>query len=65
MERIDGDAIRVPPYEEKLHPVMAYMSETKNTDGAFSDDEIKSVRRVYYAMIAEVDAMVGAVMDCV
>ena len=65
LDRIDEDAIRVPPYEAALHPVMEYMSETKNTDGTFSDDEIKSIRRVYFAMIAELDAMVGALMDCV
>ena len=63
--KIDSDAIRVPPYEERLHPVMEHMGDTKNTDGVFTDDDIRSVRRVYYAMIAETDAMVGELMQCV
>ena len=63
LDKIAPDLVQLPPYEEKLHPVMEYMSATKNTLGAFTDKEIRDVRRTYFAMVAECDAMVGALRD--
>lgn len=65
LDTIDEDAVILPPYEEKLHPVMEYMSATKHTLGEFSNDEIRAIRRVYFAMVAELDAMVGELMQTV
>ena len=42
---------------------MDYMSVTKNTHGHFTDDEILAIRRHYFAMVAETDAMLGQVLD--
>ena len=42
---------------------MDYMSVTKNTHGPFTDDEILAIRRHYFAMVAETDAMLGQVLD--
>ena len=39
------------------------MSVTKNTHGHFTDDEILAIRRHYFAMVAETDAMLGQVLD--
>jgi len=64
-DKIDPAKVTIPPYEEKLHPVMEYMSISKDTFGSFADDEIRGIRRVYYAMIADLDDMVGTLMDAV
>ena len=63
LDRIDPTAVTLPAYEPALHPVMEYMSVTKNTHGQFDDSEILAIRRHYFAMVAEVDAMLGAVLD--
>ena len=42
---------------------MDYMSVTKNTHGHFTDEEILAIRRHYFAMVAETDAMLGQVLD--
>lgn len=61
-EKINPAKVTLPPYEKKLHPVMEYMSITKNTYGKFSREEILEIRRTYFAMVAETDAMVGEIM---
>ena len=63
LDKIDPAAVTLPPYEADLHPVMDYMSVTKNTHGPFTDDEILAIRRHYFAMVAETDAMLGQVLD--
>ena len=63
LDKIDPAAVTLPPYEADLHPVMDYMSVTKNTHGHFTDDEILAIRRHYFAMVAETDAMLGQVLD--
>ncbi len=63
LDKIDPAAVTLPPYESDLHPVMDYMSVTKNTHGHFTDDEILAIRRHYFAMVAETDAMLGQVLD--
>lgn len=65
LETIDPEKVTLPPYEAQLHPVMEYMAATKNSLGEFSDEEILAIRRTYYAMIAEADAMVGELVDTV
>jgi arylsulfatase K len=44
---------------------MEYMSVRKNTFGEFSRKEIADIRRTYFAMIAELDAMAGEVVRAV
>ena len=63
LDRIDPAHVTLPPYEPDLHPVMDYMSVTKNTHGHFTNDEILAIRRHYFAMVAETDAMLGQVLD--
>ena len=63
LDRINPVAVTLPPYESDLHPVMEYMSVTKNTHGHFTDEEILAIRRHYFAMVAETDAMLGQVLD--
>lgn len=63
LDKIHPDAVTLPPYEPDLHPVMDYMSVTKNTHGHFTNEEILAIRRHYFAMVAETDAMLGQVLD--
>ena len=63
LDQVDPAAVTLPPYESDLHPVMDYMSVTKNTHGHFTDEEILAIRRHYFAMVAETDAMLGQVLD--
>lgn len=57
------DKVTLPPFEEHLHPVMEYMSETKACLDRFTDEEVRSVRHTYFAMVAEVDEMVGEILN--
>ena len=59
---IDPDRVTIPPRDESRHPAMVYMRTTKNCDMEFTGDEIREMRRHYFAMIAELDAMVGEVL---
>jgi arylsulfatase K len=63
LDRIDKAKVTVPPFEEHLHPVMEYMSETKACLDRFTDEEILAVRHTYFAMVAEVDEMVGDIIE--
>lgn len=65
LDKIDPDSVTVPFYETNLHPVMDYMSATKGCSGPFTEAEIRTIRRTYFAMVAEVDEMVGKVMAAV
>ena len=38
---------------------------TKNCTGEWSRDDIQNIRKHYYAMIAEADEMVGAVINAI
>lgn len=62
LDRIDRDKVSIPPFEEDLHPVMAYMSATKACLDRFTDEEIRTVRHTYFAMVAEVDEMLGELL---
>jgi arylsulfatase K len=63
LDRIDPAQVTLPPYERELHPVMDFMRVRKGCVGAFTAEEILRIRRTYYAMIAELDAMIGALLD--
>ncbi len=59
---IDESAIEIPPKDEQDHPVMRYQRINKNWTHGFSDDMVRLTRRIYFAMIAEVDAMLGELL---
>jgi len=62
LEMIDDSGVTIPLPDEQDHPVMQYQRIQKNWMHGFSDEMIKDVRWIYFAMIAEVDAMVGQLM---
>lgn len=61
--KIDHDAVTLPPQDECDHPVMAYMRLTKGCTSALSNETIRKMRHGYYARIAEVDAMLGQIIS--
>jgi arylsulfatase K len=65
LSAIDQEAVDLPQPDERDHPAMAYQRFHKNWMHGFSDDVVRDVRRIYFAMIAELDAMVGTVIQAV
>jgi len=62
---IDPGRVTIPAMDGEVHPVMEYMRLVKNWKHGFAPDMVREVRRVYFAMIAEVDAMVGRLLKAV
>jgi arylsulfatase A-like enzyme len=67
LSRVNDSAIGVPPSfrlsVDQMHPADAYVSISKNVAGNFSDAEVRRTRRVYAAMCAETDYLLGRVLD--
>ncbi len=63
LEKIDPMLVTVPPKEGEKHPVMQYSVDVKNWTHPMDDESVRLVRRIYYAMIAEVDAMLGDLLS--
>lgn len=62
LDLIDESPVELPPVDESPHPVLAYQRVSKNWTYGFADETVRLVRRIYFAMIAEADAMVGQVL---
>lgn len=63
LDRIDPKKVTLPKPDESDHPVMAYQRINKNWEHGFDDEMVLRVRRIYFAMIAEVDELVGGVLQ--
>ncbi len=62
---IDQQGVTLPKSDVRDHPALAYQRFHKNWMHGFSDEVVRDVRRIYFAMIAELDAMVGKVVRAV
>ncbi len=66
VELIDENKIEIPPglrsIDETDHPVVRYMRIAKNCKNRFSEDLARQIRHVYFAMIANLDEMIGRVV---
>ncbi len=62
LDLIDESRVELPPVDESPHPVLVYQRVNKNWTYGFEDETVRLVRRIYFAMIAEADAMVGQVL---
>ncbi len=62
LDMIDEAGVNVPPPDEPAHPVLEYQRTVLNWEHGFSEEMARKVRHVYFAMIAEVDAMVGKLL---
>ncbi len=61
--KIPEDDVDIPPLDDNDHPVRQYQLQAKAWRYGFEDDTVRQVRRIYMAMCAEADAMVGAVYN--
>lgn len=62
LDMLDLDAIDIPPKDNYTHPVMEYQKVNKDWRHGMDEDTILKVRSIYFAMIAETDAMVGEIL---
>ena len=64
LDFVDDDLVDIPKWTSTAqHPYDSYMSVSKDVAGNFTDDEIKKVRKTYYAMVSETDYMLGLVIQ--
>jgi len=63
LDRIDPNKVTLPPVDEASHPVLEFMKIAKGCTDELTDEETLLIRRIYYAMVAEVDAMVGEIVE--
>ena len=67
LAKVNESAVGVPrsfrPAVSQMHPADAYVTISKNVAGAFSDAEVVRTRKVYAAMCAETDYLLGRVLD--
>lgn len=61
---IDDDGVGIPPPDKSVHPAIEYFKRVWFTRFNLSNESIKLVRKTYFAMISEVDRMVGRILDC-
>ncbi|MEX2682444.1 MAG: sulfatase [Candidatus Sigynarchaeota archaeon] len=64
LSRVDYDAVSVPPKDpEPIHPVFKYQRISKAWTHGLDPASVKRTRAIYYAMIAETDAIIGEILD--
>ena len=63
LSHIPDELVDVPPVDESKHPADVYQRESKAWRHSLDQDTIRTVRRIYFAMCAEADAMVGDIMS--
>jgi len=62
LDQIPEQAVTVPDADSLAHPLLPLQRLQKNWPHALDPDGMRLRRRIYFAMIAEVDAMVGEVL---
>ena len=62
-DKIDPDRATMPTEVTETHPVMHRLLQTKGCDREFSREFVRTCRRHYLAMVAEVDGIVGELLD--
>ncbi len=63
LQKIAEEDVDIPPMDGAEHPCRLYQRMTKAWRYGFDDDTVRRVRRIYLAMCAEADAIVGAMYD--
>jgi arylsulfatase K len=65
MDMIEESGITIPKKDKEVHPVIHFQKVAENWEHGFSEETVKLVRHIYFAMIAEVDVMVGKLVEAV
>ena len=63
LDKIPEADVDIPPIDTCDHPCMEFQRMNKAWRHGLDDETIRKVRRIYFAMCAEADAMVGKVYD--
>ncbi|MHA1372401.1 MAG: sulfatase family protein, partial [Promethearchaeota archaeon] len=62
-EKVDYDAVSIPPKDKKIHPVIRFQQISKAWRHGLDPESVKRTRAIYYAMIAETDAVIGEILN--
>jgi arylsulfatase K len=63
LEKIPEELVDIPPLDESEHPARTYQQMAKAWRFGFDDETVRKVRRIYMAMCAETDALVGELYE--
>jgi arylsulfatase K len=63
LERIPADLVDIPPMDETNHPANVYQLKAKGWRQGLDEQTVRQVRRIYFAMCAEADAIVGELLS--
>lgn len=63
LDHIPEELVDAPPLDESKHPAEDYQKKAKAWRQGFDEETVKRVRRIYFAMCAEADAIVGDIMS--
>ncbi len=63
LEKIPEDLVDIPAIDESSHPALKYQQASKAWRHGFNEDTVRTVRRIYFAMCAEMDAIVGEIVS--
>ena len=63
LDTIPAHLVDVPPVDDTDHPAHVYQLHSKAWRQGLDDETVRRVRRVYFAMCAEADAMVGELLQ--
>ncbi len=63
LDQIPEDLVDIPPMDETGHPANEYQKKSKAWRNGFDDKTVRMVRRIYFAMCAEADAMIGDLIN--
>jgi len=64
LNAIDDEGVEIPPIDKSNHPYLTYLKKVLVQRYDLSEETIRIIRKAYFAMISEVDRMVGKVLDC-
>ena len=62
-DQIPDALVDIPPVDQTNHPSEVYQRIAKGWRNGFDDETVRRVRRIYFAMCAEADSMVGEILD--
>lgn len=63
--KIPEELVDLPCVDESTHPALKYQQDSKAWRHGFDEETVRTVRRVYFAMCAEMDAIVGEIVRAV
>ncbi len=61
--KIPEELVDIPPQDETRHPVDEYQKKSKAWRHGLDDGTVRLIRRIYFAMCAEADALFGEIVS--